>query len=53
MPAGCWRPIRPPAAAEAAESGLINVQGETWLQNPRVLYRIRANVQNSEAGGGK
>lgn len=48
MSAGCWRPARPPAAAEAAESGLINVQGETWLQNPRVLYCIRANIQRRD-----
>lgn len=48
MSAGCWRPERPPAAAEAAESGLINVQGETWLQNTRVLYRIRENIQRQE-----
>ena len=52
MSAGCWRPVRPPAAAEAAESGLINVQGETWpYSEPQGALRCKSEY--SATGGGQ
>ncbi|KAI5126785.1 hypothetical protein MUG91_G97n6 [Manis pentadactyla] len=41
MSAGCWRPVRSPAAAEAAESGLKNVQGyKTFVVVPSQRWKI-------------
>lgn len=44
--------MRPPAAAEAAESGLINVQGETWpYSKPQGDLEYKSECP--EAGGGQ